>query len=86
MKIIYQADDGKIFENEYECLEYEDGLKFPKLFSIVFFDAAGKSYFINKNHIYDDDVYQKAEKVYIHSTAELLAFHWLAEALGAFSV
>ena len=40
MKIVYEALDGKIFEDDEECLDYEDKLRLNTIFkNIKFYDS-----------------------------------------------
>ena len=47
MKILYIADDGKQFEDEYECINYEFRILHPHLKTIELYDRFGKK--INKS-------------------------------------
>ena len=82
MKILYQAEDGKIFEDEDKCYGYEYALKFPEMFNIWFYDEEGSLFHIDKNNIFSDDVYFRAEKVYVHDEMELTTLHILAVDCG----
>ena len=42
MKILYIADDGTQFEDEWECADYEWRLTHPHLKEIKFLNAAGE--------------------------------------------
>lgn len=81
MKIWYEAEDGTFFEYEDDCYRHEVTLKHNHLHTIVFFNGEGKKYTIGDD-IFDDDIYQKAEKVIIHTTEELVDFIWLSEECG----
>lgn len=41
MKTIYIADDGKQFEDEYECKNHEFEILHPNLKTIEFYDSDG---------------------------------------------
>ena len=82
MKILYQAEDGKIFEDENKCLEYEYPLEFPEMFNIWFYDEEGYLFLINEDDIFNDNVYFKAEEVYVHNETELATLHKLATDCG----
>ena len=83
MDIIYRAFDGKDFNNEEECLNYENSIIHPNLFTIHFFNKDTKEdYYINKDDIYDDQVYYKADKIIIHNKDEYEDFAWLAKECG----
>lgn len=78
MKILYQAENGKIFEDEDKCYNYEYALKFPEMFNIHFYDIDGSEYMIDEKDIFHDRVYWEAEKVNIHNETELAVLHKLA--------
>ncbi len=82
MKILYQSNDGLIFDSESLCLNHENSLIHSALFSIVFYNKTNTPYKIEKKDIYNDEVYQQCEKVIIHNNKELDDFMWLAEECG----
>lgn len=82
MEILYRAVDGHIFLNEDDCYTYESTLTHQNLFTIEFFNEKDNRYFIRRNNIFDEDVYNQAEKVIIHNIDELNDFKWLAEECG----
>lgn len=82
MKILYQSDDGLIFDSEFLCLAHENALIYSSLFSIVFYNKDNISYKIKEANIYDDEVYEQCEKVVIHNNEELKDFIWLAKECG----
>ena len=82
MKILYQSNDGLIFNSEFLCLNHENSLIHPFLFSIVFYNKTDTSYKIRKENLYDDEVYLECEKVIIHNREELDDFMWLVEECG----
>lgn len=82
MIILYKAFDGTIFENEQDCIYYEDKLTHIYLNKINFYTKENKEYHINLNDLYSDDVYQNCEKVIIHDYNEFKDFRWLAEECG----
>ncbi len=82
MKIVYIADDGKKFDNEIECYEYEEGIKHWSLTNIDFFDKKGNPFRIDKNRIYEDSTYNNSEKIIVHNENELKDLLWLANACG----
>ena len=70
-EIIYIAEDGKRFNNEKECQEYEEyNISFMKLSGVIFFDETGLKleipFFIpslviikfNNNLILSDDIFE----------------------------
>lgn len=82
MKILYEAFDGTIFKDRDECEKYENTELHPNLFTIKFLDENENPYYIRKENIYDDDVYQKAERVEINNENEYKDFAWLVEECG----
>ena len=84
MKIIYQAFDGKNFENEEDCEIYEFKKLHPNLFTIDFYDAENKLFHLSKNkdNLWNDVTYYTAEKVKIHNAAELSDFLLLSKECG----
>lgn len=81
MKIWYESKDGIYFEDEDKCKAHEDKLNHPHLGTIIFFNLEGKQYSIGDD-IFDEDIYQKAEKVIIHNELELADFMWLVDETG----
>jgi len=82
MKVIYKADDGTLFETLDKCYDYEFILKFPEILKITFFDKNGKSYHIDKNNLFDDKWYNRAEAMIVHNDAELNGLHQIADDAG----
>lgn len=82
MKILYQANDGTIFENEWNCEEYEAKMEHPYLKDIEFFTEKGCPYFINNDNFLSDDTYGDCWKIIIHNVNELKDLAWLADYCG----
>ena len=85
MKIIFVANDGKQFDDEWECEQYEASLIHTHLTSIIFYNADGETYRIDTKdykNMFDEDIYNDAEKVIIHTEEELADFLWLTETCG----
>lgn len=82
MRIIYEAEDGTRFDNEEECLSYELAIDSTDLDNIIFYDEYDLGYHINKKNIYDDNIYNNCESIYIHNEAELNALLKLAKDCG----
>lgn len=86
MRILYIADDGTEFANEYDCEMYEDLQCYPSQFTIDFYDAKGRLYRIPNDYYYDDrefdEIYQRAEKVVIHNQSEFEALMHLRDIYG----
>ena len=81
MKIWYESEDGVFFDDEGKCYEHEQKQKHTHLNSIVFFDKEENKYTIGED-IFNDDIYQKAEKVIIHNEEEYNDFAWIADECG----
>lgn len=60
MKILYIADDGKEFDNEFECEDYEWKLHHSYLNQVIFYDKDN-----NKLDPFNDGTYKKTEKVFV---------------------
>ena len=82
MKILYQAEDGTIFDDEDKCYAYETVNKFPELFLIDFYDINNNLYHINKADPFNDDIYNRCEKIHIHNDVELSILHWISTECG----
>lgn len=82
MKIIYEAVDGKQFDNEFDCQAYEGKLAHPHLEGITFFTEESFLPITIKEDIFDDDIYNKCVAVWIHDKNELADILWLAEEAG----
>lgn len=61
MKILYIADDGKPFDNESSCVDYEFELAHPHLKDIKAFDDEGNKL----GSIFSDDTYTRSTKVIV---------------------
>lgn len=85
MKIIYQADDGKLFENEWDCEEHEAKIKYlkhPHLKNITFFTKEDCPYFMDDDSIFSDDIYYYCWKITVHNIDELNDLIWLTDYWG----
>lgn len=78
MKTVYIADDGKKFENEYECCNYEFGISHPHLKTIELYDRHGKKL----TNPLDDETYFNFTKIIIHSEEELIDLYCAADYTG----
>ena len=61
MKIIYIADDGKQFDDEWECENYEFVIKHPSLKDICFYDENGNML----DDVLDQNTYEYAMKIIV---------------------
>lgn len=59
MRIAYIADDGKEFDDEFECLDYEWGLYHSNLKDVHFYDKDDNEL----GDIYSEDTYSHTEKI-----------------------
>ena len=78
MKTVYIADDGKKFENEHECCNYEFGISHPHLKTIELYDRHGKKL----TNPLDDETYFNFTKIIIHSEEELTDLYDAADYTG----
>lgn len=87
MRIIYEAFDGKTFDKQWECENYEYMLFHPHLLTICFYDKNDKLCYITKELIEDVDskidlIYHNTEKVEIHTKEEFQDFIELSKDCG----
>lgn len=61
MKIVYIADDGKEFYDEFECCDYEWQLRHPHLKDIECYDKDGKLL----SNIMADDTYNYSQIIVV---------------------
>jgi hypothetical protein len=59
MRIVYIADDGKEFDDEYDCLHYEWRLNHPNLKDVHIYDEHGKEF----EDIFSEDTYGDCMKI-----------------------
>ena len=78
MKVIYIADDGKEFTDEYECLEYEWKLNHPYLKDVCCYDENNNKL----DNILSEETYYMAEKVVVLNENVLKDFQELADYTG----
>ncbi len=78
MKTLYIADDGKQFEDEYECRKYEFCISHPHLKTIELYDIHGKKL----TDPLDDETYFNFTKIIIHSEEELTDLYEAADYAG----
>lgn len=77
MKTIYISDDGKIFEDEFECKDYEWRLKHP-LTDICFYDKDNNVL----TDIFSEETYSLTERVVITSESTLKDLQEFADYTG----
>ena len=78
MRTVYIADDGKKFEDEYECEHHEFELKYPHLQTIEAYNKDGEK----MTDLLDEDTYNNCEKIILHSEEELSDLQYAADCLG----
>ena len=78
MKTVYIADDGKNFEDEYECMNYEFCISHPHLKTIELYDRHGKKL----TNPLDDETYFNFTKIIVHSEEELIDLYCAADYTG----
>lgn len=78
MKTVYIADDGKQFEDEYECKNHEFCISHPHLKTIELYDRHGKKL----TNPLDDETYFNFTKIIIHSEEELSDLYDTADYTG----
>lgn len=80
MRILYIADDGTEFDNEFDCEVYEETNRHNKVNDIEVYDADGNRVLFES--VYNDAFYNEAEKIIIHTEEEVADILWLAEYTG----
>ena len=81
MRILYIADDGTEFDNEFDCEVYEETNRHNTAYNIEVYDLDGNRLTLTKD-LSDEDFYWKAEKVVLHTKEEVDDLQWLAEYTG----
>ena len=85
MKIIYEADDGTRFDDQFDCEFYEEFQRHPHLKEVTFYDEKGKAYTINDDrfdYFFDEQIYYDCYEIDIHNKEELADVIWLGEYNG----
>ena len=77
MKVLYIADDGKEFDDEFECEHYEWILNHPNLKDVKIYDKRTGELF--DDIMSNDDAYQYGDKVVIPTELALTDFRDWAE-------
>ena len=79
MRVVYIAEDGKKFDDEFECQDYEWKLKHTThLKDIHLFDKDGNEL----EDIFSDDTYDNADKVIVLTDEAIKDLQELAEYTG----
>jgi TATA-box binding protein (TBP) (component of TFIID and TFIIIB) len=80
MRILYVADDGKQFDNEYDCLDYEFGLRIKdSVKHITIFNEDGE---VVCTPIASEDTYDNAEKIVVTSMTGVNILHQISDYTG----
>ena len=80
MKVIFEAFDGTQFDDEEECIDYENKFEHSSVFDIAFFNKEGNEYYISD--LYDESAYNNAERVIVHDEKELKDLAWITKENG----
>ena len=78
MKIIYIADDGKQFDDEFECEHYEWVLNHPNLKEICFYDEDGELF----EDAFDPETYEYTMKIVVPTDEAVKALDELGKYAG----
>lgn len=78
MKTVYITDDGKQFEDEYECKNHGFCISHPHLKTIELYDRHGKKL----TNPLDEDTYFNFTKIVVHSREELMDLYDAADYAG----
>lgn len=78
MRTIYIADDGKQFDDEIDCIDYEWKLKRNHLSEIEIYDENGRKL----ENIFLENSYNKSEKVVVKSQEAANDLHDFAKYTG----
>ena len=81
MRTVYIADDGKQFDDKYECKDYEWKLKHPCLNSVIFYDVKGN----RMSDISSQDTYELVMKIIVPSDEAAKALQELGDYTGFYS-
>ena len=78
MKVIYIADDGSLFDNEWDCEDYEWKLNHPNLKDVHVFNEEGVEF----ENIFLEDTYNHSAKVVVTSDEAIKDLHDLVDYTG----
>ena len=78
MKVIYIADDGSMFDDEYACKDHEWKLDHPHLKEIHVFNEDG----VELTDILSEDTYNHSARIVINSPEALKDLQDLADYTG----
>ena len=78
MKVIYIADDGKEFDDEFNCREYEWKLNHPHLKDVCFYDVNNEIL----SDITSEETYNITERIVVPNEKALKDLHELTYYAG----
>lgn len=78
MRIVYIADDGKEFDDEYECKDYEWKLNYPHIENVRLYGKHNKKL----GDIFSEKTYCEVQKIIISDEKALNDFQDLAKYTG----
>ena len=78
MKVLYIADDGKEFDNEWDCRNYEWKLNHSSLKDIYFYDKNNKLL----EDIFSEETYNVTEKIVVTTENQLNDLQEFADYYG----
>lgn len=78
MKVIYIADDGKQFDDEFACEDYEWMLNNPHINDIIFYDKDSNEL----KEIFLEDTYLETEKVVVPNEEAVKALYEFTRRTG----
>lgn len=81
MKTIYVADDGKSFDNEFDCEMYEFILNHPHLKDVHIYNDYG----VEREDLLSDETYFCADTIIVSTQDALNDLHSLAKYMGHLS-
>lgn len=81
MKIIYVADDGTSFDDEFKCMDYEFISNHPHLKDVHIYDEYG----VERENLLSDETYFCVDTVIVSTQDSLNDLHSLAEYMGHLS-
>ena len=78
MRIVYIADDGKEFDDEFDCLDYEWKISHPYLKDVRLYDEYNKEL----GNIFSEETYGIVERIIVPNENALKDFQELAIRTG----
>lgn len=67
METVYRACDGRIFEDSYDCIVYEEQFRWPHLKEVIIYDKNGNP--LPENDNATDTSYNESQRVVIPTEA-----------------